>query len=335
MQGAAAVVRRGRVGALAVRLLAQARGPALSEPCSLRSSLAGSAGLGHAGGEQTQAPAGMSSDNSVQHRQGVAISVEGNIGVGKSTLLRLAQASKDLGSAVVLCPEPIEHWQNVNGTGQNMLDAFYKDPHRYSYLFQSYVFITRFLQHHSAAQAHGKPGTVRLLERSVFTDRAIFQAAAAETGMMTKLEVAAYDFWFDSVVSVLPNLVPDAFVYMRATPSVCHQRLKSRARSEEVGVTLDYLQLIHEKHERWFVHGTDPAPSHGESNEHTRTAPAGARASVRWRVLNGERCHPLLHGKPVLIIDCEPHIEALDIGSVAGDSLVHNMSQFFREMKLV
>ncbi len=26
--------------------------------------------------------------------------------------------------------EPIGQWQNVNGTGLNMLEAFYKDPHR-------------------------------------------------------------------------------------------------------------------------------------------------------------------------------------------------------------
>ena len=44
-------------------------------------------------------------------------------------------------------PEPVTKWQNVDGAGKfNMLDAFYKDPQRYAYTFQNYVFLTRMMQ---------------------------------------------------------------------------------------------------------------------------------------------------------------------------------------------
>ena len=47
-----------------------------------------------------------------------------------------------------IVPEPVEQWQNVGGQGGNMLDHFYKNPQRYAYTFQNYVFITRVMQVH-------------------------------------------------------------------------------------------------------------------------------------------------------------------------------------------
>ena len=46
---------------------------------------------------------------------------------------------------VSIVPEPVDTWQNLEGGG-NILDAFYKDPKRYAYTFQNYVFLTRCMQ---------------------------------------------------------------------------------------------------------------------------------------------------------------------------------------------
>ncbi len=46
-------------------------------------------------------------------------------------------------------PEPVDKWQDTDGTGQgnsNILEAFYKNPERYAYTFQNYVFLTRMMQ---------------------------------------------------------------------------------------------------------------------------------------------------------------------------------------------
>ncbi len=47
-------------------------------------------------------------------------------------------------------PEPVDKWQNIQDTngGQpsNLLEAFYKNPERYAYTFQNYVFVTRLMQ---------------------------------------------------------------------------------------------------------------------------------------------------------------------------------------------
>lgn len=51
---------------------------------------------------------------------------------------------------VQVVPEPVDKWQNIQDTngGQpsNLLEAFYRNPERYAYTFQNYVFVTRLMQ---------------------------------------------------------------------------------------------------------------------------------------------------------------------------------------------
>ncbi|KAJ7555158.1 hypothetical protein O6H91_05G024400 [Diphasiastrum complanatum] len=183
----------------------------------------------------------------------IRVSFEGNVGVGKSSLLHMLRSDPRLSSFTELLDEPVGGWQNVHGTGLNILQAFYENPHRYAYLFQSFVFITRFLQHNSASISSG--ASLLLAERCVLTDRYVFVETATEQGFFNNFEVAVYDSWYNAVVSALPNLIPDCFVYLRAQPEVCHDRLRKRARSEEIRVSIDYLKSLHEKHEKWFMKG--------------------------------------------------------------------------------
>ncbi|CAK9855149.1 unnamed protein product [Sphagnum jensenii] len=220
----------------------------------------------------------------------VCVSFEGNIGVGKSTILKLLHSHPRLHHISEVLQEPIGQWQNVNGTGLNMLEAFYKDPHRYAYLFQSFVFTTRFLQQNAAAST--SKAAFLLTERSVLTDRCVFVETGKDQGYLNALEVAAYEAWYHGVVAALPNVVPDAFVYLRADPVVCYDRLKARARSEEAGVSLDYLKCIHEKHEKWFIEGAFENP--GDS---------GAQL-CEGHIVSTSGAPSVIHGCPVFVLDC-------------------------------
>lgn len=42
-------------------------------------------------------------------------------------------------------------------------------------------------------------------------------------------------------------------VYLRSTPEVVYERMKARGRPEESSVTLEYLQQLHDSHERWLM----------------------------------------------------------------------------------
>lgn len=49
------------------------------------------------------------------------------------------------------------------------------------------------------------------------------------------------------------NVEPDLIVYLRAPPEQVFERIKCRNRSEENGISLDYLQRIHELHDDWLL----------------------------------------------------------------------------------
>ena len=129
-------------------------------------------------------------------------------------------------------------------------NQFYANPERYAYTFQNYVFVTRMMQERESASGSA---ALRLLERSVFSDRMVFVRAVHEARWMSDMELDIYDSWFDPVVSALPALAPDGFIYLRATPGTCAARMGRRGRGEEGGVSLNYLEGLHEKHDAWLA----------------------------------------------------------------------------------
>jgi len=178
--------------------------------------------------------------------------VDGNIGAGKSTFLRMLQQQLD----VHVVYEPCDKWQKVVGD-ENLLENFYRDTPRWAYTFQSYAFITRVLEQEQHAYANAQP--IHVLERSVFSDRYCFAKNCHEMGLMSTLEWKLYQEWFNWLVD---NYVqkPDGFIYLRVDPKVCHERLVKRNRQEETGVAYDYLKKLHDKHEDWLVNKIDVAP---------------------------------------------------------------------------
>jgi len=171
--------------------------------------------------------------------------VEGNIGAGKSTFLRLIKDRL----ACQIVYEPHEKWQNISNKG-NLLENFYNDTPRWAYTFQSYAFITRTLTQKNHALKN--PYSVQVLERSVFSDRYCFAKNLYESGLMSDLEWTLYLEWFgwfcqDHVTK------PNGFIYLRTTPQTCYKRLLKRARHEEKAVPIEYLEQLHQKHEAWLM----------------------------------------------------------------------------------
>jgi len=179
--------------------------------------------------------------------------VEGNIGAGKSTFLRLIEEHLP----VQIVYEPVDQWQQV-AAGENLLERFYKDTKRWAYTFQSYAFITRVMeqQKKAAESMHG----LQIIERSVYSDRYCFAKNCFEMGTMSPLEWSLYQEWFDWLIE---NYVqkPSGFIYLRTSPEKSFERLKKRARSEEKIVPLEYLTLLHDKHEQWLIDKKNVAKS--------------------------------------------------------------------------
>lgn len=178
----------------------------------------------------------------------IVISVEAAIGTGKSTLLKILKRCKP---DWVVVPEPVEMWQNVGPEGSNLLDAFYKDPARYAFSFQTYCVLTRIEVVTKALKAcAGKRTPVVILERSWFSDRHTFGEMLHASGNMSAMEWALYTEWYAFAVRNAPDI--HGHIYLECDPATCMSRLRKRSRSEEVGVTDTYQQNLIAQHERWL-----------------------------------------------------------------------------------
>lgn len=177
--------------------------------------------------------------------------VEGNIGTGKSTFIRIISSLlKDIHGTF----EPLEEWQNVGG--ENLLNFFYQEPMRWAYSFQTYTLLTRTrLQELVNKRAE----SLQLMERSIYSDRYCFAQACIELGFFQHMEWQLYQEWFDWIQKYEP--LPSAFIYLRTDPAVSYERLLHRSRQEESGVSLDYITFIYQKHEKWLIKKEGILPS--------------------------------------------------------------------------
>ncbi len=121
---------------------------------------------------------------------------------------------------------------------------------------------------------------------------------------------------FEPVVQASPTLIPDGFIYLRATPNICMNRLKRRHRAEEGGVTLNYLEGLHQKHEDWLSYASHhPAITHaspdallkaaGHLKLHAVPEPRSIQGKVDSFDMSREQLLPCYcHGSHVLASAC-------------------------------
>ena len=170
--------------------------------------------------------------------------IEANIGAGKSTL---GAAIKATGRADFIT-EPTDQWQH--GFPENILELFYSDQKRWSFMFQLMAFVTRTKTHKEVLALSDHSNV--FIERSVLSDRFIFAETLHESGMMSETEFAVYSgmwHWLNDNFCV----EPDKIIYLKASPETCLERITRRARGEETGITIDYLRLLESKHDLWLT----------------------------------------------------------------------------------
>ena len=75
------------------------------------------------------------------------ISIEGNIGAGKSTILSNIKSQRPTYNFI---KEPLDVWKSLQNfdpttqTNKNLLQLYYEDPHRWAYTFQHASLLSRF-----------------------------------------------------------------------------------------------------------------------------------------------------------------------------------------------
>lgn len=157
------------------------------------------------------------------------VSLEGNIGCGKSSAL--AALARDYATR----PEPVTRWSP-------WLAKFYAKTPGGALGLQLQVLAS----FHDVMETSPIPLVV--VERSPQTGKDIFTALMAEKGVLDKHELALYHTMYDKLA-----WTPTERVYLRCTPELALKRVQVRHRDHEDAVDLAYLTELHRKHEELYA----------------------------------------------------------------------------------
>ena len=161
------------------------------------------------------------------------ITIAGNIGVGKSTLVRLLSQRQDW--------EPVYETVSENP----YLADFYGDMRRWSFHSQVF-FLSRRLQQHHALITRQKSV---IQDRSVYEDAEIFARNLHNQGNMSLRDWEAYYDLFETLTTLLP--APDLVIYLRATVPTLQKRIAQRGRDFERTISADYLSQLNDLYDDW------------------------------------------------------------------------------------
>lgn len=166
------------------------------------------------------------------------IAVAGNIGTGKTTLVkRLA----DL----------LGYTAEYEAVQQNpYLAQFYQDMHRWAFPLQVYFLGHRFRQ--GLEISKNESGVV--LDRTIYEDANVFARNLFHSAYLTKMDYDNYLNLYQTMVELVPK--PDLLVYLKGSPEKLKSRITQRSglgeRSYENEIPLSYLQDLDRCYQEWI-----------------------------------------------------------------------------------
>lgn len=172
------------------------------------------------------------------------ISIEGNIGSGKSTLFEQLKVKFANNPNIIFVREPVDIWDNIQDeNGTTILEKFYKDQIKYSFPFQIMAYISRINLLKESIQQN--PDAIIITERSLYTDKMVFAKMLYDTN---KIEYINYQIYLNLFDTFKNDFNVDNIIYIKTDPGICYNRILKRARNGENNISLDYLQLCDTYH---------------------------------------------------------------------------------------
>jgi deoxyguanosine kinase len=161
------------------------------------------------------------------------IAIEGVIGVGKTTLTRLAQT--EFKAEILL--EVFEE--------NPFLKLFYQDRKRYGFQTQIFFLLSRYQQQHDTIPAVLTRSN--LISDYTFDKNQIFAQLNIEGD-----ELTMYERVHTIIATKIPS--PDLVVYLRADTEVLMERIALRDRSYERAMERDYIAALGDAYDQFFGH---------------------------------------------------------------------------------
>ncbi|MBC7224573.1 MAG: deoxynucleoside kinase, partial [Anaerolineae bacterium] len=167
------------------------------------------------------------------------LAIEGPIGVGKTTLARLAH--RDLGGELLL--EVFEE--------NPFLSRFYQDRARYAFQTQLFFLLSRYRQQRSVVPA-------TLARTSLVSDYTFAKDRLFAHLNLAQDELEMYERVHYILAENIPT--PTLVVYLRADTDVLMQRIAHRDRPYERGMSRAYIEEVRQAYERFFGREYREAP---------------------------------------------------------------------------
>ena len=162
------------------------------------------------------------------------VAVAGNIGVGKTTLVK--KLCDNLDWTPFFEPEKENPY----------LPDFYKDMQTWAFHSQVF-FLTRRLRAHKNLCVH--PGFV-IQDRSVYEDAEIFAHNLYRQKQIGERDYQTYQELYQALVEFLPP--PDLVLYIKASVPTLQQRIRQRGRDYEGEIDPNYLTQLNQLYDQWI-----------------------------------------------------------------------------------
>ena len=184
----------------------------------------------------------------------LVVAIEGNIGVGKSTVLKNLKAHYAADKRVAFVDEPVGLWEE-----NDLLSAMYEDRISRA-AFQLMALTTRFATLQKVLRS--EDADLVITERSIFSDRHCFAAVNLDKD---SADATAYNVTHDALVTALPPGLQHASVLLAAPRRTVVERIAKRGRAAEnktedeaddknegCGIPDAYLASLDDAHASYF-----------------------------------------------------------------------------------
>lgn len=161
------------------------------------------------------------------------IIIDGNIGCGKSTVIK--SISNELSMLRVL-QENVSDWEPY-------LKSFYSDMKQNSLQFQMKV-----LEHHLKSGDKTKNDKFSIHERSLLSCVNIFGKDLYNSGFLKELDMNLMNSYCNNF-----GWIPDVIIYLKADTDVCYNRCLKRNRDGEESIPKQYLANINTLYNNYYL----------------------------------------------------------------------------------
>jgi len=182
--------------------------------------------------------------------QPIIISIEGNIGAGKTTIVEKLQNKYRTNENIVFLKEPVGIWETITDkNGITILEKFYENPDKYSFAFQVMAFATRSSTIKNAIKQNPNCEVI-ICERSLEADNNIFAKMLKDDNKIGEVEYQIYELFYNNSKD---DIKLNGVVYIDSSPNVCLERINKRNRTGENDIEYEYLKKCKDYHDNWLI----------------------------------------------------------------------------------